>query len=134
MHDMIALFGEAERGAFQKAHVCQSLQQLVDYFGQPPPQTTGLAMAIQAILSNRQLIFFRVEEEGFSLSDYYRGLHKLESTDLVLRLVAIGLPGVGDEELLRTSQEICRAHHSILLMTEQDLYDYLMTLPRSPSI
>lgn len=121
----IALFGEAERGVYQKPYVCDSLQQLVDYLGHPPPHSNGLAMAIQALLYDRHLIFFRVEEEGFSLPDYYRGLHHLEKGHLVQDLAAIAIPGVGDGELLAASQQICRIYHSVLLTTERDLYDYL---------
>lgn len=82
-------------------------------------------MAIQALLYDRHLIFFRVEEEGFSLPDYYRGLHHLEKGHLVQDLAAIAIPGVGDGELLAASQQICRIYHSVLLTTERDLYDYL---------
>lgn len=121
----VALFGEAERGVFQKAYICHSLPQLIDYLGQPPPHSNGLAMAIQALLYNQTLLFFRVEEEGFSLQDYYRGFHYLQENKTAYDLAAIGIPGVGDNELLQASQEICTLYHSVLMLTERDLYDYL---------
>lgn len=124
-HYTIALFGEAERGAFQRAYECDSLQQLVDYLGHPPAHSYGLAMAIQALMYERHLIFFRVEEEGYSLNDYYRGLYHLSNRDMAKSLLAIGVPGVGNPNLLAASHEICRHHHSVLLTTEADLYDYL---------
>lgn len=124
-HDTIALFGEAERGAFHQAYECDSLQQLIDYLGHPPAYSNGLAMAIQVLMYQRHLLFFRVEEEGFSLPDYYRGLQRLSEGDWPYRLLAIGIPGVGNPDLLAASQELCRSHHTLLITTEGDFYDYL---------
>lgn len=128
-HHTIALFGEAERGTFQRAYECDSVQQLVDYLGHPPAHTCGIPMAIQALMYERRLIFFRVAEEGYSLDDYYRGLRHLDQGDLANCLVALAIPGVGNPELLAASHEVCRHHHSVLLTTEGDLYDYLTCLP-----
>lgn len=126
MHSFtIALFGESERGTFQRAHHCDSLQQLVDHLGNPPPDSRGLAMAVQALMYERRLLFFRVAEEGFSSDDYYRGLRSLEKGEVVPNLAALALPGVGDPELLEACHGICRIYHSILITTERDLYDYL---------
>jgi len=69
----IAMFGEAEKGSFHTAYFCQNLPQLVDYLGHPPPHSKGLYYAVQALLFQRNLIFFRVEEEGFSYQDYFLG-------------------------------------------------------------
>ncbi len=122
---IIALFGQTERGQYRIAHYCNDLPQLVETFGHPPPETTGLYLAIQALLYNRGLIFFRVEEEGFSCDDYLLGLNYLKSQATDIRIAAIGLPGVGDREIIDASTPICAQHKSLLVFTEADLYDYL---------
>ncbi len=121
----IALFGEAERGKFQKAYFCDSLPQLVDNLGNPPPESRGLYYAVQALLFERNLIFFRVEEEGFSYQDYFLGLKMLRAQGLIADIAAICLPGVGDAEIIEAVTPLCLTHHSIIITTEPDLYDYL---------
>ncbi len=123
----IALFGEAEKGEYRFPYFCESLAQLVEYLGNPPEQSKGLFYAIQALLYHRQLIFFRVKEEGFSVPDYLGGVsllknHKIETEDLT----AICLPGVGDSEILEVVTPLCKEYHSILITNESDFYDYLM--------
>ena len=121
----IALFGESERGEYQTPYFCQTAEQLLDYFGNPPPQSRGLYYAIQAVLYHHQLIFFRVREEGFSFQDYFQGLRLLERYVLVPHLEAIYLPGVGDSEILEAVHPLCAVHHSLLITNEADFYDYL---------
>ena len=122
---MVAMFGEAEKGQFRTAYHCRSLPQLVDYLGNPPPESKGLYYAVQALLYHRDLIFFRVREEGFSLQDYLLGLHLLQTEEWEARISAICLPGVGDSEIMEALTPVCAVHHSILITTEADLYDYL---------
>ena len=74
---------------------------------------------------NRLLIFFRVPEEGFSSAEYFSGLEKLTDQVHDTRLAAIGLPGVGDAEIVDATLPLCERHRSLLLFTESDLYDYL---------
>jgi hypothetical protein len=121
----IALFGEAEKGDFETAYFCDSLNQLVDYLGHPPAQSKGLFYAIQTLLFHHRLIFFRVREEGFSREDYLLGLRLLKQKDLIAQISAIGLPGVGDVDLIREITPICLVYHSIFIMNESDLFDYL---------
>lgn len=123
----IALFGEAEKGNFQTAYFCQTLPQLVDFLGNPPANSKGLFYAVQALLYHRELFFIRVKEEGFSQQDYFNGLNLLEKQDLFSRLSAVCLPGVGDSGIIHFITPICQTHHSILITTEADLYDYLTT-------
>jgi hypothetical protein len=121
----IALFGEAEKGKFNTAYYCESLPQLVDYLGNPPPESRGLFYAVQALMFERNLIFFRVEEEGFSYQDYFLGLRMLADVDLIPSISAICLPGVGDNEIIDAAIPLCRRFHSIIITTEPDLYDFL---------
>ena len=122
MRHVVALFGEAEKGQFQRAHYLQELPQLIDLFGNPPLESEGLFFAIQALLFQRELIYFRVEEEGFSHSDYYNGLKVLEEVKV---LHALCLPGVGEPAILKAAEDLCRTRKSLLITTQKDLYDYL---------
>ena len=125
MKQVVALFGEAEKGAFEFPHVLRRLPQLVDLLGNPPGESEGLFFAVQAILYNRELIYFRVAEEGFSRSDYFNGLKYLEDRKRVKQIHAICLPGVGDPEILTASQNVCQVHKSFLITNQKDLYDFL---------
>lgn len=125
MRQIVALFGEAEKGAFKIPHVLRKLPQLVDLLGNPPEQSEGLFFAVQAILYNRDLIYFRVAEEGFSRPDYFNGLKYLEDREKVKQVHALCLPGVGDPEILSASESVCQIHKSFLITNQKDLYDFL---------
>ncbi|HEY4254788.1 MAG TPA: hypothetical protein VGM34_00390 [Chlamydiales bacterium] len=125
MRHVVALFGEAEKGQFHIPYYLKELPQLVDLLGHPPEESNGLFFAIQSLLFERELIFFRVENEGFSVADYFNGLKVLENKEKTQKLHAICLPGVGDSKLLKASQSVCELHRSFLITTEKDLYDYL---------
>lgn len=121
----VALFGEAEKGELHTAYHCRSLPELERYFGNPPPFSKGLFFAVQTLLYHRDLLFFRVREEGFYLSDYINGLTLLHRENLPFSLSAIAIPGVGDNEIFQATTSFCHIHHSILISSEADLYDYL---------
>ena len=125
----IALFGEAEKGEFCLAYYCDSLPQMEALLGNPPPDSQGMTFAIQALLFRYRLIFFRVQEEGYSTRDYLLGLHFLQNRQLIPSLSAICLPGVSDDEILTVSSDVCHVYNSLLVTTEADLYDTL-TLSR----
>jgi hypothetical protein len=122
MRHIVALFGESEKGEFKKPYVLHELPQLIDFLGNPPTGSEGLFFAIQALLYKREIIYFRVEEEGFSRGDYMAGFKCLEAWK---RLHALALPGVGDAEILEASQRLCKIHKSPLISTQKDLFDYL---------
>jgi hypothetical protein len=122
----IALFGEAQRGEFQTAHYCKNLEQLCSFLGEPPSkECRGLDFAIQALLFQRSVVYFRVHEEGFSTQDYLKGFNFLEKKELFPPIAAICLPGVGNSSILEATHPICSIHRSFLILTEKDLYDYL---------
>ncbi|MDP1836092.1 MAG: hypothetical protein Q8K75_09240 [Chlamydiales bacterium] len=123
----VALFGEAEKGDFQTIYHCKNLQQLSDNLGHPPPYSRGIFMAIQALLFDRELVFIRVRDEGYSFQDYYKGLRLLTNYGVVRQLAALGMPGVGDSSLVEATTAICAIYASVLITTEDDLYDYLTT-------
>lgn len=126
----IALFGEAEKGEYHIPYLCNTLDQLVSYFGQPPRDSKGLDYAVQALLYQRNLLFFRVREEGFSEQDYYHGVNFLKNREEISRnaaisLAAICIPGVGNSNIIEPIILLCIAYRSILITTQADFYDYL---------
>lgn len=121
----IFLFGEAEKGAFCTPLRLKSLPELAETCGNPPPESLGILYAVQALLYERELIYFRVKEEGFSISDYMRGIKLLQNSTLFDNLAAICMPGVGDEEIIDLSTNVCSLHKSFLITGEKDLYDFL---------
>jgi hypothetical protein len=125
MRQTIFLFGEAEKGDFCTPLLCKSLPQLAETFGNPPEESLGIPYAVQALMFERELIFFRVKEEGFSVSDYMRGIKLLEKKETFHHLTAICMPNVGDAEIIEATSPICTIYHSLLITTEKDLYDYL---------
>lgn len=123
----VALFGEAEKGAYHTPCLCKTLSELVHYFGNPPDESLGLHLAIQAILYERHLIFFRVEEEGYSINDYLTGVKHLKEGNMVGDIAAICMPGVGTHQIINAVKPVCEIYNSILIMNRQDFYDYLTT-------
>lgn len=121
----IALFGEAEKGDFNTIYLCRDLHQLLQHFGNPPPDSKGLYFAVQALMHNYDLLFFRVQEEGYSYSDYLYGLKLLREQEVISKMAAIFLPGVGDRELIHYVTDLCDQYHSVMITSEPDLYDYL---------
>lgn len=122
----IALFGEAEKGEYQAAYYCNNLEQLMENLGNAPKNSKGLYFAVQALLYRRNLIYIRVEEEGFSLGDYYYGVNILKTQEAIPNISAICMPGVGNSEIIEAILPLCARYHSILVITESDLYDYLV--------
>ncbi|GAB4189534.1 MAG: hypothetical protein Tsb0015_10270 [Simkaniaceae bacterium] len=120
----IALFGEAEKGEFGKPLHFQSISDLALTLGNPPEDSQGIHFAIQALMYQREIIFFRVKEEGFSEKDYLLGLKTLEK-NIIKEVAAVGLPGVGSEKIIDISANICETYKRLLITTEKDLYDYL---------
>lgn len=121
----VALFGEAEKGEYNFPYFFETLPQLVDYLGHPPEDSRGLFYAVQTLLFHRNLIYFRVKQEGFSYSDYFSGLRLLSNRDH-FTISAICAPGVGSMEIIDAAVPICKIHHSIFITNESDFYDYLM--------
>lgn len=131
MRHTIFLFGEAEKGDFCTPLLCKSLPHLAETFGNPPEESLGLLYAVQALMFERELIYFRVKEEGFSTADYMRGIRLLQNKELVLDLTAICMPNVGDAEIIDATSPVCSQYRSLLITTERDLYDYLTHRPSS---
>ncbi len=125
MRSVVALFGEAEKGQFKVPYHLREMPQLIDMLGNPPEESEGLFLAIQTLLFQRELLYFRVQMEGFSYPDYVNGFKYLEK---VKDLHAVVLPGVGDPLILDACQPICERHRSCLITNPKDLYDYLTTL------
>jgi hypothetical protein len=126
MDHTVVLFGEAAKGDFQMGYFCKTLADLSDHLGEPPSkEAKGLMFAIQALMYKRDVLYFRVHEEGFSTNDYLKGLSSLEQWKTLPSLTAICLPGVGDAAIIDATLPVCQKHRSFLILTEQDLYDYM---------
>ncbi len=125
MKHVVALFGEAERGQYAEPIQITELSQLSDYLGHPPEESVGISLAIQALLYKRHIFYLRVQEEGFSRNDYLQGLQNLQKAQAISELHAICMPGVGDAEIIDAASPVSEKHNSLLITSEQDLYDYL---------
>jgi hypothetical protein len=119
------LFGSSEKGEAGKPLYVSSLQQLWEGLGHSPQDSEGIKYAVQALLFQRRLIYFRVVEEGYSPADYKQGLQLLEQNVIKEKVVAICMPGVGDSNLIKAVTPICYKHQSVLIISEKDLYDFL---------
>ena len=58
MKQIVALFGEAEKGAYKKPHVVQKLPQLVDALGNPPAESEGLFLPYKQSSISARLFSF----------------------------------------------------------------------------
>lgn len=121
----VAHFGEAQKGDYHIPYLCQNLTQLEGLLGHPPPSSRGLFFAVQSLLYERQVLFFRVSEEGFSMRDYLAGFQTLADIGAKEPIAAVCVPGVGSHEIYSALIELCETLKSIVIATEADLYDYL---------
>ncbi|AHK63615.1 hypothetical protein BOKEGFJH_00736 [Chlamydia avium] len=122
----IALFGEAEKGSYDVAYLCHSAADLYDHLGSSQKITkSGISLAIQALMYNYDVLYFRVREEGYCVDSYFFGLHFLNTQTTLKNIIAMGLPGVGDQYLIEASKSLCQKYKSLLLFFEQDFYDLL---------
>src|SRR5438128_2208959 len=125
MRRALFLFGEAEKGEFCTPIHCKSLPQMMDILGSPPRESRGVHYAVQTLLYEGEIFFFRVKEEGYSREDYIRGLKLLQSKEIFSPISAICMPGVGDAEIIDASYPVCNLYKIFLILDEKDLYDYL---------
>lgn len=121
----IFLFGEAEKGEYCTPFRLQSVLELSERFGNPPENSIGVDYAVQSLLYDRELIFYRVREEGFSFEDYMRGVKLLYNHGEKMKISAICMPGMGDLRVIEAIAPICLKHNLVLILSEKDLYDYL---------
>lgn len=120
----IALFGEAEKGDFRFPYECRTLEELKHRLGEPPPFSSGLFFAVQTLLFHHPVVFFRVQEEGYSFMDYQIGLDRLREEKSLHEIKALAMPGVVDEGILQKASPLL-SMHKILIFSERDLMDYL---------
>ena len=125
MKHKLFLFGEAEKGDFCTPLLLESLPQLADMLGNPPEESEGILYAVQALLFERTLIYYRVKEEGFSVGDYMKGLKVIENKEFIRDITAICLPGVGNHEIIEATTHICSDRKAFLIASQKDLYDFL---------
>lgn len=125
MKPTVLLFGESEKGTLGMPSPCFSLTQLSCLFGEATKEGIGIFYAVQTLLYDKKLLFCRVEEEGWSLADYRKGLCAMRSYPQESPPQALFLPGVVDPTLIQEAERFCFLYKSVLMVTEKDLYDYL---------
>lgn len=123
MKTTLALFGEAEKGLYDTAHLCHNVEEMYHYLGNKT--TKGLSLATQGINHGYDILYFRVKEEGYSLDDYFFGLQFLNTHINDLSLSALSLPGVGDLYVIEAARSLCQKYQCLLLVSDQDLYDLI---------
>jgi len=123
--DPVVCFGQTEKGQYHRPYFCNNLFDLSDIFGNPPEDSLGLFFAIQALMYERQVIFFRVEEEGFSDIDYVKGFEILKNPNEIKKISSICLPNVGDHKIIDRTDILCKIHRCLIITTQKDLFDYL---------
>lgn len=121
MKTTLALFGEAEKGSYDTAYFCHFIEDVYRYLGNK--KTKGLSLATQGLTHGYDILYFRVQEEGYSLDDYFFGLQFLNAHTESLQLAALALPGVGDLYVIEAVRSLCQKYHCLLLVSDQDLYD-----------
>lgn len=121
----IFLFGASEKGVFRTPIHLYTIEELFNRLGSMPTHTEGIYYAIQALLFEKNLIFYRIEEEGSNLEDYRQGIRLLKQQPFQTTLSAICMPGMSDEEIVHEILPICYMYQSLLVVSEKDLYDYL---------
>lgn len=123
---LVTLAGEAEHGEICRGYLCSSLIELWDIFGEPPNESEGLIFAVQSLLLGKKVLYYRIDEEGFSKEEYDICLKNLDTViPNNTSLGALFLPKVGSIELIQMSLHVCLRHTGILIMTEKELFDYL---------
>lgn len=121
----IALFGEAERGQYRVPYIFSNVVDLWEQVGSAPPGSFGIHLGVQILLYRFPLLFFRVREEGFSMQDYFEGVWLLKTKFPPSQILAVGIPGVGNKELIDCMEGVCEKSHALLILRESDFYDYL---------
>ena len=122
----VLIFGESTAGKIQNLLLINTLPNLAVHLGEPTPTGVGIHLAVQALLFKKDVLFYKVSEEGMNSDQYLFGFKLLEKEPLKLPLAAIALPGVGSGEILEMATHLCNLHKSVLILNENDLYD-LMT-------
>ena len=121
----ILIFGESKEGQFQKLLFINSLPKLATILGEPTETGIGVHIAIQAMLYNLEVLFYKVKEEGSDEDAYLQGFRLIEKEAPSLILGAIALPGASTPKILEIANSLCDLHNSLILSNERDLYDYI---------
>jgi len=124
---MIALFGESEKGSGKVPYYISNLDDLLNTLGSPPFNSLGLVYAIQSLMHKKDIIYFKVQEEGYNIDDYKPGVKYLFKNENIKNLEAIFMPKVGDREIIDLTDPLLQKSKSILIISEKDLFDYLVS-------
>lgn len=125
MKHLISIFGVAEQGDMYRHIHIKSLQDMLLTLGHGVENGTAIELAVQSLMYERAILFYRVKEEGYEEDAYLKGLTELKKKELKSPLSALALPGVGNQEIINEAVAICKKEGSLLIMNQKDLYDYL---------
>ncbi|MBM3200844.1 MAG: hypothetical protein FJZ56_00360 [Chlamydiae bacterium] len=125
MKNLISIFGVAEHGSLYEHISVKCLNDLLLTLGQPQDGSLAIEIAIQSLLYEREVLFYRVQEEGYESDAYLKGLYSLKNKSGSLLPSAIALPGVSSQEIIDEAVMICKKQSSFLIMNQKDLYDFL---------
>lgn len=125
MKHLISIFGVAEQGDMYRHIHIKSLQDMLLTLGHGVESGTAIELAVQSLMYERAILFYRVKEEGYEEDAYLKGLTELKKKELKSPLSALALPGVGNQEIINEAVAICKKEGSLLIMNQKDLYDYL---------
>ncbi len=121
----IVIFGESKGGDFQKPLLFNTLPELSQALGEPTQNSSGIHLAVQALLLNQRVLYYKVSEEGFNPDQYLLGFKLIEKYPPEKSISAALLPGVSSSEILTLAKEFSAHTGLLLLFTEKDLYDLL---------
>jgi hypothetical protein len=121
----ILIFGESKGGDFQKPLLFRTLPELSQSLGEPAKNSSGIHLAVQALLCNQNVLYYKISEEGSNPDQYLLGFKHLEKYPPEIPISATLLPGVSSPEILTLANHFISHTNSLLLFTEKDLYDLL---------
>lgn len=118
MNEVIALFGQSQRGPRNALIFLPSLSEVYDSLGHGEE---AIQWAIALALLGRKLLFFRVTEEGLNKEEYLAGLNLLSVYGR--NLGALVLPGLSDLDIIGSARDVCKKQGGFLITQEKDFYD-----------
>lgn|SRR3989338_4363988 len=121
---VISIFGESEKGEYEKFYPIADLAEAFEILGSPPKETEALQFSLQILGASQPILFFRVKEEGFSFDSYAKGIELLKVNSGPFTIQALFMPGLSDPNLIEKAREACEKHQAVLLITDKDFQDY----------
>lgn len=120
---IVICFGESATGSLSEGYLINSLPQLFDLLGSPPPNSLGIFQAIRLLIIRHPLLFFRVRKENCSTPDYLRALSIVDQCTFKERFLGFSLPEVDNRHILDPFLAFCR-RESLFFMHKCDPFPH----------